>query len=52
MAKDKEEVKDEAVERVEDSGNEQHLDRDPNDPRTFPKAEPNISDLNADDPEK
>jgi hypothetical protein len=29
-----------------------HLDRDPNDPRRNVPAEPNLSDLNAEDPEK
>lgn len=30
----------------------QHLDRDPNDPRRVPDAEPNASKLNEEDPEK
>ena len=29
-----------------------HLDRDPNDPRRNVPATPNLSDLNAEDPEK
>jgi hypothetical protein len=30
----------------------QHLDRDPNDPRRNVKAQPNLSNLNEEDPEK
>ena len=30
----------------------QHLDRDPNDPRRNVPAEPNLSKLNEEDPEK
>lgn len=30
----------------------QHLDRDPNDPRRNVPAQANLSDLNAEDPEK
>jgi hypothetical protein len=29
-----------------------HLGVDPNDPRRVPQAEPNLSDLNAEDPEQ
>ena len=32
--------------------NERHLDRDPNDPRRNVPAEPNLSKLNEEDPEK
>lgn len=30
----------------------QHLDRDPNDPRRNARAQANLSDLNAEDPEQ
>lgn len=32
--------------------NEQHLDRDPNDPRRKPQAVANLSNLNEEDPEQ
>lgn len=40
------------VKELQDGEVEQHLDVDPNDPRNVVPAEPNSSDLNADDPEK
>lgn len=38
---------------VEERGNVKlHLNKDPNDPRRVPAAKANLSDLNAEDPEK
>lgn len=38
--------------RKSGQGHEWHLDRDPNDPRRNVPAEPNLSNLNEEDPEK
>lgn len=37
---------------ADDKLSKQHLDRDPNDPRRNVPAEPNLSNLNEEDPEK